>query len=208
MSTRPSMANRSCALLHARTCGNVRVFLAERSTTERRLGRRPRLHAQLMNAYRGRVAAIGEGRRILLLLVLIVGVLGMHALMAGPHGADHCSAGNAASVTSTDPAPVDMPIRTGPVVSGVEMVDSWAADPECEHGSEPMPMDGHDLLHLCVAILVAGVVVLSGLAAIRLAWSSVARARTDSVSSRVEPHPCRPPPQHGTRLATLCVMRN
>lgn len=170
----------------------------------------PRAHALSVGAYRGGVTAIGRVQRVVLLLVLIVGVLGMHVLMTAGPGHGHCVVPDAMSTSavSTDPTPVGDSMITGaPWTHSAGMIDAPATDTECGNGSAPMPRGSHDLLHLCMAILVAGILVLAGLAAMLLVFSSSARSVAESVSG-VHPHPRRPPPQHGVRLATLCVMRN
>jgi hypothetical protein len=73
---------------------------------------------------------------------------------------------------------------------------------------DPMPpMSGHDLMHLCQAVLAALLVLLVGL--VRLGWahlpgSAVAADRLQTV----HPTSRRPPPGHAARQAELCVLRN
>ncbi|KOX24406.1 hypothetical protein ADK67_18700 [Saccharothrix sp. NRRL B-16348] len=80
----------------------------------------------------------------------------------------------------------------------------------CAHGASeepgPGPMQQHDLLHLCLAILAAGV----GLALALLAFFRGGFVvRLTSVAKR-SARPRSPPPRPGgapARLATLCVLR-
>jgi hypothetical protein len=118
-----------------------------------------------------------------LLAALVFGLLCMHSLVA--HDPAHASS---ASVTMADASGRAMPV----------------ADPPCcpDHGNSP----GHDMMHLCLAILVA----LAGLAIGRLLWrrgqTEAERHDQRSTASQFS----RGPPDisvSGDLLASLCVLR-
>ncbi|MGW6442097.1 hypothetical protein [Lentzea sp. NPDC055074] len=62
----------------------------------------------------------------------------------------------------------------------------------------------HDLLHLCLAVLVAAAVVLLGWFLVRTALPRLEALPGDEPPSA----PARPPPGGRTLLTTLCVLRN
>lgn len=62
----------------------------------------------------------------------------------------------------------------------------------------------HDLLHLCLAVLVAAAVVLLGWFLVRTALPLLAVTRSEAPLST----PQRPPPGGRRLLTTLCVLRN
>jgi hypothetical protein len=72
------------------------------------------------------------------------------------------------------------------------------------HQQEPQQPHEHDLLHLCLAVLVAAVVVLLGWFLVRTALPRLAAPPAATPLST----PQRPPPGGRQLLTTLCVMRN
>lgn len=131
-----------------------------------------------------------ERRPMLLILSVLFGLLGMHALVVPDAAPTHAS--SAAGIFATGHGPGEHRPTTSPV----------AAD-------ERQGPGGHDgaahLLHLCLAVLVAVGLTL-------LAVWSFGRFRL-SVSSTSVPlsaggMPLQRPPPVRRRLAQLCVMRN
>lgn len=131
-------------------------------------------------------------RRVMLLIVpVLFGLLGMHALVVPGAAPTHASP--AVGIPATGHGLGEHRLTTSPVAA-----------------AERQGSGGHDgavhLLHLCLAVLV--VVGLTLLAA----WSFLGRFRLP-VSSMAVPLPAggmpvqRPPPVR-RRLAQLCVMRN
>jgi hypothetical protein len=81
-----------------------------------------------------------------------------------------------------------------------------AASPHAEHSvsHEQQEPHEHDLLHLCLAVLVAAAVVLTAWFLVRTALPQLtARPRETPLST-----PQRPPPGGRSLLTTLCVLRN
>lgn len=138
---------------------------------------------------------------MLLLAVLLLGVVAMHAGVA-PAGAGHGPTDHGAG---TDRAGTGMAVtveagHAGEASAPVEPADATAAS------TTPMPMPAlHELLHLCLAVLVA--MILLGLALVAFlgfARGVAVRARVPEVVI-VRP---RSPPRTAVRLAQLCVLRN
>ncbi|WP_434445113.1 hypothetical protein [Lentzea sp. E54] len=72
------------------------------------------------------------------------------------------------------------------------------------HHQAPEQPHDHDLLHLCLAVLVATALVLLGWFLVRTAPTRLAAHRTETPPST----PPRPPPGGRQLLTTLCVLRN
>jgi hypothetical protein len=132
-------------------------------------------------------------RQLLVMLALIAGVLGMHALVVDGHDMQN---GVAAHHHATaEPA-------TGPVA-----VAHMAADAlmPAQSGTPAGPMDvAHGLLHLCLAVLAAIALLLLGLFSVATPAAAAARLLLRGPA----PSPARPPPRSAVRLALLCVLRN
>lgn len=152
----------------------------------------------------------------LLLLSLVLGVLGMHALVllpAAPGVGGHVAAPAAPPIAATsDPSAGSAHPMGGPEHGAMPDGSSAAAVGQPSdrsghatgHGSTPPSL--HHVLHLCLAILTA----LFLLVAIAPAtWSTVRPDRhATPLSGLVRRAPrCRPPPT-SVRLAQLCVLRN
>lgn len=146
-------------------------------------------------------------RRMLLVLALIVGVLGMHALVVLPSAAGH----RMPSPVVTAPAVADngavhiataVHDGTAPAAAaGVQLVSDHPG-PGGGHGSSP----SHHVLHLCLAILAALVVL--GMAALAL-WPLQRPDRHEvAIGALTGRAPRRRPPPTSVRLAQLCVLRN
>ncbi|MEV6239179.1 hypothetical protein [Lentzea sp. NPDC051838] len=71
------------------------------------------------------------------------------------------------------------------------------------HQQEPQPHE-HDLLHMCLAVLVAVAVALTAWFLVRTALPRLAALPSDAPLST----PQRPPPGGRPLLTTLCVLRN
>jgi hypothetical protein len=131
-------------------------------------------------------------RQLLVVLALIAGVLGMHALVVAGHDAQ---TGVATHHATAEPA-------TGPIA-----VAHMAADAlmPAQSGTPAGPTDvAHGLLHLCLAVLAAIALLLLGL--FSLATPAAVAGRL--VLRGPAPAPARPPPRSAVRLALLCVLRN
>lgn len=151
--------------------------------------------------------------RSLLPAILVMAVLGMHHLAGGPdHTGPAASSGHHAPGPVVAVAGVD-PARAGPAVrccsalspgSSAGTVSEVPAHPPrdtapADHGS------GHDLLHMCLAILTA----LAALAPLlyRLGrWWPEGAAGVRGGARRLAGR-ARPPPATAVRLAALGVLR-
>lgn len=167
----------------------------------------PRYHTGVLR-YPDRM--IGGRRQMLLVLTLIVGVLCMHALVligTSPAGGGHSVGhGPVAASSPIQAMPVHASAGTGDAVPASPLVAEGSdhADHGARHGSTPSAM--HHVLHLCLAILAALVVV--GAAALVL-WRTLRPDRTSvPIGALVRRAPDRPPPPTSVRLAQLCVLRN
>jgi hypothetical protein len=167
---------------------------------------------------------------MVLLLALILGVLGMHALVMPPMtmSADITRT----TVTDTIPAPTVTgdahvtptsapangaePHATAMTASGQavsamaasEGTASSAAVTIAQAGSDPTsPMPDHGMAHMCLAVLAAAL-ALALAAALLTAVSHQVGASTHRAPGLVRTAPRRPPPDHAVRLAELCVLRN
>nr|WP_198654022.1 MULTISPECIES: DUF6153 family protein [Nocardia] len=130
------------------------------------------------------------------MVILAMAVLGMHHLLfsvadATVHGA------------ASHPVPAEARTNTGccasPLPADEVESDSRGGTPAGEqHG-------GHDLLHLCLAIMVA----IAGVALVLIAliWSSPARVRCGGLCPGVGERARPPPGPTLRRLAVLCVLR-
>ena len=78
------------------------------------------------------------------------------------------------------------------------------ADHTMSQQQEPEQPHEHDLLHLCLAVLVAAAVVLLGWFLVRTALPRLAAPPAETPLST----PQRPPPGGRQLLTTLCVLRN
>lgn len=123
-----------------------------------------------------------RARQVLLLCALTLSVLGMHHVALPPPGAGHSTA--AESMTS----------MTAPAMEGMAPV----AQPSDDSGTGM----GHDLLHLCLAVLGAAAVFL--LATWLLATMGATRA--DPGGQR-PPFPRAPRAAGRSLLASVCVLR-
>ena len=131
-------------------------------------------------------------RQLLVMLALIAGVLGMHALVVDGHDMQN---GVAAHHATAEPA-------TGPIA--VAQMDADALMP-AQSGTPAGPMDvAHGLLHLCLAVLAAIALLLLGLFSVATPAAVAARLLLRGPA----PSPARPPPRSAVRLALLCVLRN
>jgi hypothetical protein len=149
----------------------------------------------------------GDGRgwqRALLVVAVMLGVAAMHTTVA-PAGADPCAGSGA--------------LRAG-THAGVHPHGSAGVHPHGSAGVHPhgsagvhLPGSGdchplHQLLHLCLAVLAAGALLL-GLN--RVTWSSAEAGRRAGAGAggTAPAHPRAPPtvPDNGERLARLCVSR-
>lgn len=154
---------------------------------------------------------IGGRRQMLLMLTLILGVLCMHALIlvgTSPTGGGH-SVGpgpGAAASGPTHEMPAHASAGTGDATAASPLVHAGSdhSDRGAGHGSTPSAM--HHVLHLCLAILAALLVV----GAVALALRHTLRPDRPGVpiGALVRRAPCWPPPPTSVRLAQLCVLRN
>ncbi|WP_394620406.1 hypothetical protein JNUCC0626_15250 [Lentzea sp. JNUCC 0626] len=78
------------------------------------------------------------------------------------------------------------------------------AEHTVSHQQEPEQPHEHDLLHLCLAVLVAAAVVLLGWFLVRTALPRLAAPLAEAPLST----PQRPPPGGRQLLTSLCVLRN
>lgn len=163
----------------------------------------------------GSVAVVIRGALAQLVLVsaLIAGLLGMHALVvAQPDHATH-SAPAAAMIAAAEHA------GSRPGAAPVESAAALAPTPEASsqpHGMSfvaPGPPEsqpagghgGHQVLHLCLAILTALLLLIAAVGCAVLLGSVRAAPWARVGCGRRRP-PVRPPPT-SVRLAQLCVLR-
>lgn len=150
--------------------------------------------------YRRIVGAVGSWRweRLLLVVVLVLGVLAMHAVPAlRGAGPAKDSMSMSALAASGSAGPTVGHALPGPVQP--------PGDDQPGHGSGSAL---HDVLAVCLAIL-GGAALLAAAMAVFLAMprraGDAARVRVVPTVVAVAP---RPPPAHAVRLAQLCVLRN
>lgn len=158
--------------------------------------------------YAGRMD--GGRRQMLFVLPLILGVLCMHALIligTAPVTDGHISRPGAAATAPG--AAQDMPAH-----ASAGTTDATAAYPIAQQGTDhsvhgaghgSMPSSMHQILHLCLAILAALLVL--GMAALAL-WPTLRPDRRHvRIRALVRRASRRRPPPTSVRLAQLCVLR-
>jgi hypothetical protein len=137
-----------------------------------------------------------RARQLLLLCALALSVIGMHQLVLAAPGTPHATM-SAEAHTVAPPAAM---------TSGMTAVTTSAALPEVQPAGAPGSDMGHDLLHLCLAVLCAtGGVLL-------LAWLLAAVDTTlPTLVTGLRPPPwlTRRPSRTAGRflLVSLCVLR-
>jgi Family of unknown function (DUF6153) len=129
--------------------------------------------------------------RILLVLAALFGVVAMHATVGPMHERAMPSAPAAAHSDMELFAPAAM----------ASAVTASSGIP----GDGPMSMP-HALMHLCLAILSAGIVL--GLLALAIAILLGRELTPPRTPVPVATRPSRPPRRSALRLAQLCVLRN
>jgi hypothetical protein len=137
--------------------------------------------------------------RVLVVLALLVGVVAMHSLpMPTP-----AHAGPGAAAATTDDlhghghAPAEM----------VAPVDPTSAGMSSEMRPGPaQPPDVHTMMHLCLAVL--GALLLLVLRAVTFVVGTRSDADVVAIRVRIAALRPRPPPPTSVRLAQLCVLRN
>jgi hypothetical protein len=135
--------------------------------------------------------------RVLVVLALLVGVVAMHSLpMPMP-----AHAGPGAAAATTDDlhghAPAEM----------VAPVDPTSAGMSSEMRPGPaQPPDVHTMMHLCLAVL--GALLLLVLRAVTFVVGTRSDADVVAIRVRIAALRPRPPPPTSVRLAQLCVLRN
>ncbi len=143
-------------------------------------------------------------RLLVLVLPVLLGLLGMHALAAppGPSGVHHAPAVAAPSVP-----PAGTPFGTqGPSHPAPHEVAPGGAQGATHPGPHGVPHDGAShLLHLCLAVLAAGVVLAAAVLLSGVAPLPSSRGSAGPGSPRTAAA-ARPPPAP-RRLALLCVSR-
>ena len=153
----------------------------------------------------------GESRvrweRVLLVVAALVGLVAMHSII----GPSHDSAMQAPPSLSLMASPVATDVHSGseivPSPPGGH-VGTAMTHPDGSDGGPMSPMSmPHALMHLCLAVMAAGIVL--GLLAVAgfVAVTPHQRTRVGRVA-RNGVRPARPPLPTATRLAQLCVLRN
>jgi hypothetical protein len=148
--------------------------------------------------------------RLTLLLAVLLGIVTMHALVGESTATTVPVAATPTASHAQQPEHVDMSLLDGARMTTVTSAIAAAPGPMQASPTAPMPMpmptSSHDLMHLCLAVLVALVVLLTRL----LLRSQVRLPETAPapVTHSVDPTPRRPPPGHAVRQAELCVLRN
>lgn len=142
-------------------------------------------------------------------LAVILGLLGMHALVVA-NGAHSMSTPSQAVLASPDTASpmVGSPTVTIPMPSAVVAGADGVApadgdDPPAPQGDHSA---GHQMLHLCLAVLAALIVLLTAL--LPAVLRGLPGSPGGSNAGRTRSAPRRRPPPTAVRLAQLCVMRN
>lgn len=137
-----------------------------------------------MNAMR---ASTRRGQQVLLLCVLALAVLGMHHI---PFLTAHAAMADDSPAAAMSEAPSS--------VSGML---------EAPSAGDPAPGAGHDLMHLCLAVLLAatGLVLLASW----LVATFRTRTHVRRIGARSSTHPGnRSPPRAGRSLLTsVCILR-
>lgn len=155
----------------------------------------------VMVAVMGR-AGSWRWERVLVVLALLVGVVAMHSLVM-PMVDDHAMPVASAAMTED----LHGHVMTGPgtPVDAMPAGMSAGMPNEMHPGPAPSP-DAHPMMHLCLAVL--GALLLLAL------WVMTFVIRTRSVADavpirvRIAALWPRPPPPTSVRLAQLCVLRN
>jgi hypothetical protein len=125
--------------------------------------------------------------RVLLVLAALFGVVAMHSTVGPMH------------------EPAMPPSATAASMSSAEYTVAAIATSSDMPVHEPTSMP-HALMHLCLAILAAGIALgLLAVAIMILLGHELAPPRTHT---RVATRPSRPPRRNALRLAQLCVLRN
>jgi hypothetical protein len=148
-------------------------------------------------------------QQLLVVLALIAGVLGMHALVVAGHDR-HIGVGDTGHHVMAEPAtgPISTDhIATGhitvePITAAAQMAADALMPAQAGH-SRPTDV-AHGLLHLCMAVLAAIALLLLGLFAVATPTAVAGRLLLRGPA----PAPARPPPRSAVRLALLCVLRN
>lgn len=142
--------------------------------------------------------------RWLLPVVLAVAVSGMHHLPAQAGGTTHHPEPGTPAFVSASPVPDpgrarEEPVRACSPVSPGMLVPAPRDDAPAGHGM------GHELLHLCLAVLVAALATVLIFAALRRYPFAREPVRTATLRPRAVARP--PPVPISRRLAVLGVLR-
>jgi hypothetical protein len=142
--------------------------------------------------------------RVLLVLAALFGVVAMHSTVGSMDGPAMPVPAAGASVEGRLVAPIGMSSAGASMSLGDHAVSVLAASSDTPgHGPMSMP---HALMHLCLAILSAGIVL--GLLAVAIMILLGREFTPSSAPVPVATCPSRPPRRSALRLAQLCVLRN
>ncbi len=142
--------------------------------------------------------------RVLLLLAALFGIVAMHSTVGPMHEPAMPASAGVASIE----VQLGARITASSVVHALWLVEhavpAVAASSDMPgHGPMSMP---HALMHLCLAILSAGIVL--GLLAVALVILLRPELAPSPAALPVATRPSRPPRRSALRLAELCVLRN
>ena len=145
----------------------------------------------------------------LLLCVVLLGVVGMHHMATGHtpeqhhHATSQHSAGDIGSLT-------DRPAQPVAVTTAMTSVDGGCCVDHARDATMPAPTHpagGHNLLHLCMAVIAAGAVLLLMLLEAGARRTTSAAALTTSILDAWFTVTDPPPRPHGRRLVLVAVLR-
>ena len=147
---------------------------------------------------------------MLLLLTVVLGVVLMHSPVAGPAApaaTDPMSPGPmAVAPMPLDQGPPGVVLTTGTGLASVVDAHLTGTQGGSVGGHDSMPAGAlHELMHLCLAVLV--VLVVLGLVGLAFLLRRPTRSAAALLPAPVVVPP-RPPPRTAVRLAQLCVLRN
>ena len=162
----------------------------------------------------GDVEMLRTARRLVLLPAVLLGIVTMHALAIDPAtalapamAAAHAPSTEHSLMLDSPPAAAATPTSGTGTAPPAGVVSTGAMTTDGPAPGPMPPMSGHDLMHLCLAVLAALLVLLVGL--VRLGWAHLRGSAVAADRLRtVHPTSRRPPPGHAARQAELCVLRN
>lgn len=144
--------------------------------------------------------------RWLLLCAVVFGVVGMHHMTTATHASgDHGQVAQQHGVAGLSHHGLEVEFTASPAMAasdagccGIHVLDMVSPAPA-------HPMDGHDLLHMCMAVIAAGAVLLLFTSHLMGPADTVTQSGSVLANSFGRGYP--PPRTHGRSLALVGVLR-